>query len=122
MTTLTTPLDRRQALAAIGGTAAAGVLGAGGLGAPAAAQAARLRAGITGFTVINTLDPMKATLVSEFYVIYGVFNALLKFNERNEIVPDLAESFSVVDPTTLEFRLRRGVKFHDGSDFTADDV
>ena len=61
-------------------------------------------------------------MIPEFYVIYGAFNALLKFNARNEIVPDLAESFAVVDPTTLEFKLRKGVKFQDGSDFTADDV
>ena len=36
-----------------------------------------LRAGIAGFNVINTLDPMKASLIPEFYVIYGAFNALL---------------------------------------------
>ena len=29
--------------------------------------------GIAGFNVINTLDPMKATLIPEFYVIYGAF-------------------------------------------------
>ena len=72
--------------------------------------------------MINTLDPMKATLIPEFYVIYGAFNALLKFNAKMEIVPDLAESFRVVNSTTLEFKLRKGVKFQDGSDFTADDV
>ena len=72
--------------------------------------------------MINTLDPMKATLIPEFYVIYGAFNALLKFNAKMEVVPDLAESFTVVDATTLEFKLRKGVKFQDGSDFTADDV
>jgi peptide/nickel transport system substrate-binding protein len=115
-------LNRRQALTMMGGATAAGVLGLPGLGGPALAQAGRLRAAISGFNVINTLDPMKATLVSEFYVIYGVFNALLKFNEKMEIVPDLAESYSVIDPTTLEFRLRKGVKFQDGGDFNADDV
>lgn len=106
------------------------ILGAGGMGlsslpllqGQAFAQATTLRAGITGFNVINTLDPMKASLIPEFYVIYGVFNGLLKFNDKMEIVPDLAESFSVVDSTTLEFKLRKGVKFQDGSDFTADDV
>lgn len=106
------------------------LLSAGGIGlaglpwlqGSAFAQAATLRAGITGFNVINTLDPMKASLIPEYYVIYGVFNGLLKFNDKMEIVPDLAESYSVVDSTTLEFKLRKGVKFQDGSDFTADDV
>lgn len=87
-----------------------------------AQQGTTLRAGIAGFNVINTLDPMKASLIPEFYVIYGAFNALLKFNDKMEVVPDLAESFKVVDATTLEFRLRKGVKFQDGSDFNADDV
>lgn len=87
-----------------------------------AQQGSTLRAGIAGFNVINTLDPMKASLIPEFYVIYGAFNALLKFNAKMEIVPDLAESFTVVNSTTLEFKLRKGVKFQDGSDFNADDV
>src|SRR5437016_441459 len=87
-----------------------------------AQQGTTLRAGIAGFNVINTLDPMKASLIPEFYVIYGAFNALLKFNDKMEIVPDLAESFKVVDATTLEFKLRKGAKFQDGSDFNADDV
>src|SRR4051794_37564799 len=87
-----------------------------------AQQGSTLRAGIAGFNVINTLDPMKASLIPEFYVIYGAFNALLKFDDKMEIVPDLAESFKVVDTKTLEFKLRKGVKFQDGSDFNADDV
>ncbi|MBV8837100.1 MAG: ABC transporter substrate-binding protein [Alphaproteobacteria bacterium] len=114
-------LTRRAALKAAGATTLA--WGAPFGAAPAVAQQSRtLRAAIAGFNVINTLDPMKATLIPEFYVIYGAFNALLKFNARMEIVPDLAESFAVIDPTTLEFKLRKGVKFQDGSDFTADDV
>lgn len=115
-------INRRQTL-----KLGAGALGLGTIGAPfwkgtAQAQAPTLRAAITGFNVINTLDPAKASLIPEFYIIYGVFNSLLKFNAKMEIAPDLAESFSIVDPKTLEFKLRKGVKFQDGSDFSADDV
>jgi peptide/nickel transport system substrate-binding protein len=113
-------VGRRDALALLGGAAGAAALPWGG--SPARAQGQVLRAGITGFTVINTLDPAKASLIPENYILYGIFNALLRFNERMDVVGDLAESFAAVDATTLEFRLRRGVKFQDGSDFTADDV
>jgi peptide/nickel transport system substrate-binding protein len=81
-----------------------------------------LRAAIAGFSVINTLDPAKASLVSEYYVLWAAFNGLLKFDSNMQIVPDLAEEFHIVDSTTLEFKLRRGVKFQDGSDLTSDDV
>lgn len=88
----------------------------------ASAQGKTLRAGITGYHVINTLDPGKANLIPEAYVVWGTHNALVKFNAKMEIVPDLAESFRYADPTTLEVKLRSGVKFHDGSTMTAEDV
>jgi len=87
-----------------------------------AADERPLRAAITGFNVINTLDPGKASLVPEFYVIWACFNGLVKFDPKMEIVPDLAESFRVVDPNTLQFKLRPGVRFHDQSVLSADDV
>ena len=89
---------------------------------PSFASESLLRAGITGFSMINTLDPAKASLLSEYYVIWAAFNGLLKFDANMQIVADLAENFHVIDSTTLEFKLRRGVKFHDGSELTSDDV
>lgn len=53
----------------------------------------------------------------------SVFETLLKAdNATGELKPGLAESWNRVSPDTVEFKLRHGVKFHDGTDFTADDV
>ncbi len=87
-----------------------------------AQAASTLRAGITGYNVINTLDPGKASLIPEFYVIWGLYNGLMKLDANTNPVPDLAESVKVAGGNTLEFKLRRGVKFHDGSEMTSDDV
>ena len=61
--------------------------------------------------------------------IMGVFNNLVMFdpnvkqNSLQSIVPDLAESWSwSEDGTELTFKLRDGVKWHDGKPFTAADV
>lgn len=113
-------LSRRGVLR---GTAA---LGLGGIAESYAGHAyaagATLRAGITGYDVLNTLDPGKATLIPEYYVIWGLFNCLFKFNDKMDIVPDLAKSYAQTPDGALEFKLHPNVKFHDGSAMTADDV
>jgi peptide/nickel transport system substrate-binding protein len=114
-------VHRRAVLGAGAAIAAAGAMPS-WLGRPAMAASGTLRAGITGYNVINTLDPGKHSLIPEAYVVWALFNGLLKFNDKMEVVPDLAESFAVKDSTTLSFKLRKGVKFHDGSEMTADDV
>jgi peptide/nickel transport system substrate-binding protein len=121
------PIDRsdgmrRRTVLGAGAAAAAASIVPSGFLRPAYAAAEVLRAGITGYNVINTLDPGKHSLIPEAYVVWALFNGLLKFNEKMAVVPDLAESFTAKDSTTLEFKLRKGVKFHDGSEMTADDV
>ena len=52
-----------------------------------------------------------------------IFNGLTKFNERGEVVPDLAVGWEVSDDgCTYTFHLRHDVKWHDGTPLTADDV
>ena len=51
-----------------------------------------------------------------------VYDSLVARNAKMELVPSLATSWKNLDDLTWEFKLRRGVKFHDGSDFTAADV
>ncbi|MDR2301268.1 MAG: ABC transporter substrate-binding protein, partial [Deltaproteobacteria bacterium] len=51
-----------------------------------------------------------------------VFSGLMKY-DYNKPVPDLAESYEYDDASlTYTFKLRKGVKFHDGKEMTADDV
>ncbi|MEB8385769.1 ABC transporter substrate-binding protein [Rhodobacteraceae bacterium KMM 6894] len=88
----------------------------------AEAACGTLRAAITGYNVINSMDPAQMTLIPEAYVVWGVFNCLLKFDEGMNIVPDLAESYETVSPTIVRFKLREGVKFHDGVEMTSADV
>jgi len=50
------------------------------------------------------------------------YEGLVGYSADLKFVPALATSWKPVNDTTWEFKLREGVKFHDGSDFTADDV
>ena len=51
-----------------------------------------------------------------------IYEFLVMRDKQLGVVPALAESWTQVNPTTWRFKLRPGVKFHDGTPFTADDV
>lgn len=52
----------------------------------------------------------------------NMFDYLFKRDENNVLQPWLAESYEIVDDTTIEVVLKQGVKFHNGDEFTAEDV
>jgi peptide/nickel transport system substrate-binding protein len=87
----------------------------------ARAAPAVVRIGIS--TSLNTLDPLMTTLGDEYIVDNLVFNGLTRMREDLSVEPDLAESWSFTpDLKRWTFRLRRGVKFHNGEEMVADDV
>ncbi len=69
------------------------------------------------------LNPLLATDSSSSEIADFLFNGLVKYDkDAKEIVGDLAEKFYFKDDKTLIFKLRKGVKWHDGEEFSAEDV
>lgn len=71
----------------------------------------------------TSLDPHIVDDGGERAINDNIYETLLARTPDGELVPSLATELpTLVDDTTWEFKLREGVTFHDGSDFTADDV
>jgi peptide/nickel transport system substrate-binding protein len=71
---------------------------------------------------VLTLDPHSSNNTFTNAFMGNVYEALVRHNDRIEIEPALAESWQRVTPTVWRFALRRGVVFHNGESFDADDV
>ncbi|HZF19762.1 MAG TPA: ABC transporter substrate-binding protein [Burkholderiales bacterium] len=84
------------------------------------AHAADLRIGVAAD--VTSMDPHFLNLAPNVNIAWHVFDALTHVDENARLVPGLAASWRAVDPMTWEFKLRRGVRFHDGSELTAEDV
>ena len=68
------------------------------------------------------MDPMVQASIGTYRVTTQMFDRLVMMDNDMNLVPGLAESWEVIDDTTTVFHLRQGVKFHDGSDLTVEDV
>jgi peptide/nickel transport system substrate-binding protein len=71
---------------------------------------------------LNALDPYTLNESFSLGALGNVMEGLTKRDKDLKIIPGLAERWEVVDPLKWRFYLRKGVKFHNGEDFTADDV
>jgi len=70
----------------------------------------------------TSLDPHFHQLSPNTAVAQMLFSSLVQTDANARSEPGLAESWKAIDANTWEFKLRQGVKFHNGSDFTAEDV
>jgi peptide/nickel transport system substrate-binding protein len=93
----------------------AGVLG---LSTGAGAQTLTMAVGAP----VTSLDPHFHQLSPNNAVAGMIFDRLINTDAQSRMVPGLAESWTPIAPDLWEFRLRQGVRFHNGNPFTAEDV
>ena len=86
----------------------------------ATATADEIRVGYTQDA--STLDPANHRSRISEGIIRNMYDGILARDDQMLVWPELAESFAQLDEVTYEARLRQGVRFHDGSEMTAEDV
>ena len=87
---------------------------------PAAAQGKTLRYA-SAFDP-QSMDPHALALLYQTRVVTQIYEGLVNRGKDFKLEPSLATSWEMVNATTWRFKLRLGVKFHDGAPFTADDA
>ena len=90
------------------------------LAAASAASAQTVRIGNQGDAL--SMDPHSLNETTQLSVVGNVYEPLVGRDENLKLTPRLATSWKQISPTVWRFELRKGVKFHDGKPFTADDV
>lgn len=98
----------------LGAVAVAALMAAG------SASAATMR--WAGANDILTVDPHAQNHQTTHAFLQQVYESLVRYDEKYQIQGALATKWTRVSPTQVRFELRKGVKFHDGAPFTADDV
>lgn len=71
---------------------------------------------------IVTMDPHAQAHSTTFGILAHAYDSLIRLDAKFELEPSLATKWTYLSPTQVRFDLRKGVKFHDDSAFTADDV
>jgi peptide/nickel transport system substrate-binding protein len=88
--------------------------------ATAAVQAKELKFAFQG--TLTSWDPYRLNETFTLGTMGNVYEGLIHRRPDMVIEPGLAESWEIMEPTRWRFHLRKGVKFHNGNDFNADDV
>jgi peptide/nickel transport system substrate-binding protein len=71
---------------------------------------------------VTSIDPHFFNLFPNNNIAEHIFDKLVQMDADSRMIPGLATTWKTIDATTWEFKLRKGVKFHDGSELTAEDV
>ncbi len=71
---------------------------------------------------IKSLDPVVSNEANTHVILRHMYSRLLYMDPQGNLTPELAESWEQVSPTEYHFKLKQGVKFHNGDELTAEDV
>jgi peptide/nickel transport system substrate-binding protein len=112
-------MSDRAVISKIGATLA-GLVVASALTGPAAAENVLRFTGKDAWAA--TMDPHSYFDQDNMGATYQVYEALLDIDSNLAIVPQLAVAWKIINATHWDFELRQGVRFHDGTPFTAEDV
>jgi len=70
----------------------------------------------------SRINPVISSDTSSSEIESWLFNGLFKYDKDGNVVTDLASSYRFIDDVTLEIKLKKNVKWHDGKKFTSQDV
>ena len=117
-------LSRRGLIGAAALLGGAAILpGARGALAAEPKKGGALKIGIDGAGSQDSLDPATYTATYMQTVGYTYGNCLVELDEKNQLVPELAESWEPnKDATSWVVKIRKGIPFHNGKEMTAEDV
>ena len=115
-------LFRRAALLGAGAAAAGGILEAVAPGRAAAQTTQKRELVVAQGGDISKLDPHFSTSSNDIRVTFNVFDNLTIRHPDGKLQPSLATEWKNTGPTTYQFKLRQGVKFHNGDPFTSADA
>lgn len=125
------PMSRRSALRLLSGAGASLLLAACGSSSsstsastsPPASGGQTASGGVLRIAEISnprTFNPLRQ---NNFWSWGAIYDSLLRYNPAGELVPHLAESYTISeDGTKVSIKLRSGVKFHSGREFSSEDV
>jgi len=115
-------ISRRGFLAGAAGIVGSMAAAEGILARVAGAQGAKKTLVVGQSADVSKLDPQLSTTVNDIAVTFNIFDNLLSRHRDGKLYPSLATEWKLVNPTLWQFKLRQGVKFHNGDRLTSADV
>lgn len=113
---------RRAGLLGLGAATAGGLLEAGGPRQALAQTTQKRELVVAQGGDISKFDPHYSTAANDIRVSFNIFDNLTSRHPDDKLYPGLATEWKSTAPTTWQFKLRQGVKWHNGDPFTSADA